>query len=141
MSPNPSTDKIQRSWEIGAKKGLLDAGTYNMYVFFQKNEYDGEQWQELDTVEYARYQFKSLAISITPTPTIQGQQGNGNGNNENGEDPETRTADGDVTGASTTTGAVSTADESPIGSMMTLAMVSLLAGGYVLVRRRKKINE
>ncbi|MDC7288731.1 hypothetical protein NXH76_13060 [Blautia schinkii] len=139
MSTNPEEKKKNRSWEVGAKGGLLDAGTYNMYVFFQKNEYDGEQWQELDTIEYARYQFKSAAITITATPTVQGQQGNGN--NENGEDPDTKTADGDVTGATSGTGAVATADESPIGSMMTLAMVSLLAGGYVLVRRRKKITE
>lgn len=141
MSANPAEDKKNRSWEIGAKGGITEAGVYNIYIFFQKNEYDGEQWQELDTIEYARYQFKSAAISITPTPTVQGQQGNGSNESGDGSDPETKTANGEVTGATSTTGAVSTADESPIGSMMTLAMVSLLAGGYVLVRRRKKVNE
>ena len=34
--------------------------------------------------------------------------------------------------------AVSTADNSPIGTMSALAVASLLAGGYVIVRRRKK---
>ena len=34
--------------------------------------------------------------------------------------------------------AVSTADESPIGTMSVLAALSLLAGGYVVVRKRKK---
>lgn len=39
---------------------------------------------------------------------------------------------------STSKSAVSTADESPIGTMSVLAVFSLLAGGYVLVRKRKK---
>ena len=39
---------------------------------------------------------------------------------------------------STSKSAVSTADESPIGTMSVLAAFSLLAGGYVLVRKRKK---
>ena len=34
--------------------------------------------------------------------------------------------------------AVSTGDESPIGTMLALAAASVLAGGYVLIRRRKK---
>ena len=34
--------------------------------------------------------------------------------------------------------AVATGDETPVGTMMALAAASLLAGGYVLVRRRKK---
>ena len=34
--------------------------------------------------------------------------------------------------------AVSTADESPIGTMSALAALSLLAGGYIVVRKRKK---
>ena len=39
---------------------------------------------------------------------------------------------------STSRSAVSTADNSPIGTMSALAVASLLAGGYVIVRRRKK---
>ena len=39
---------------------------------------------------------------------------------------------------STSKSAVSTADESPIGTMSMLAVLSLLAGGYVIVRKRKK---
>ncbi|MDO4275959.1 MAG: hypothetical protein Q4D16_20005 [Eubacteriales bacterium] len=141
-SSNPSASARHTTWKIGSQAGIRDASTYNLYIFFQKWEYDGNDWQQTDTVESAVYKFKAKAITYaTATPKVSqpGQQGTGGGgDDENGA--ENKTADGDTTGASKT-GAVSTADESPIGSMMALAAASLLAGGYVLVRRRKKVND
>ncbi|MDO4337604.1 MAG: hypothetical protein Q4C91_05880 [Eubacteriales bacterium] len=138
-SSNPSDSQKHTTWKIGAAGGIAQAATYNLYVFFQKYEYNGTDWVATDTVESATYQFRSKAITlatVTPTPTMAGQSG---GYNDSGDtsDPESQTADGDVTGA-TSSDPVSTADESPISTMLMLAAVSLLAGGYVLVRRRKK---
>lgn len=136
MSTNPSMNNRHVSWRIGSESGISAAGTYNIYIFFQKYEYDGTQWQATDVVEYATYQFRSQAITITasptPTATIVGYDENGNPIYSN------NTVDGTVTGATSTTESVSTADESPIGTMSMLAVASLLAGGYVIVRKRKK---
>ena len=63
--------------------------------------------------------------------------------------PKPKTTTFTVTGAASETSsnggngttsrnAVSTADNSPIGTMSALAVASILAGGYVIVRRRKK---
>ena len=41
-------------------------------------------------------------------------------------------------GESSTKSAVNTADESPLGTMSALAALSLAAGGYILVRKRKR---
>lgn len=140
-SSNPSDSQKHTTWKIGAAGGIAQAATYNLYVFFQKYEYNGTDWAATDTVESATYQFRSKAITlatVTPTPTMAGESGGYNGGNGGDtSDPQSQTADGDVTGA-TSSDPVSTADESPISTMLMLAAVSLLAGGYVLVRRRKK---
>ncbi|HIZ23518.1 MAG TPA: hypothetical protein IAA21_12115 [Candidatus Blautia faecigallinarum] len=140
MSSNPSMDNRHVSWRIGSEAGISAAGTYNLYIFFQKYEFDGTQWQATDVIEYATYQFRSQAITITasptPTSTIVGYDENGNPVYSN------NAVDGTVTeagsGTTSTTDSVSTADESPIGTMSMLAAVSLLAGGYVIIRKRKK---
>ena len=66
--------------------------------------------------------------------------GSGNGSGDGGTDAElTATAAASAKDAgSKSKSAVSTADESPIGTMSVLAALSLLAGGYVVVRKRKK---
>lgn len=140
---NPSDSQKHTSWKIGAANGIKDAATYNLYVFFQKYVYDGNNWQATDTVESATYKFQSAEITITgtPTPTVYGQTG-GDGNYDNGTGSNGTTAQDNSAEATdaTTKSAVSTADESPVGSMTMLAFMSLLAGGYVLSRKRKKEN-
>ena len=66
--------------------------------------------------------------------------GSGNGSGAGGTDAElTATAAASAKDVgSKSKSAVSTADESPIGTMSVLAALSLLAGGYVVVRKRKK---
>ena len=120
---------------------LKKADTYNLYVFFQKYVYTNGNWQPLDTIESAVYQFKSAELTPSGTP---GADGTGGTDGQTGTDPDaTVTGEASATSSnggngSTSRSAVSTADNSPIGTMSALAVASLLAGGYVIVRRRKK---
>ena len=139
-SANPSDSQKHSAWKIGSAKGINKDATYNLYVFFQKYVYTGGQWQETDTIESAVYQFKSAKLTPTGTPGADGSYGGG----QTGSDPNA-TITGEASATSSNGGngtrsknAVSTADNSPIGTMSALAVASLLAGGYVIVRRRKK---
>lgn len=137
---NPTTKQMHKEWKIGSTKGIKEEKQYNLYVFFQKNIYTGGQWQETDTIESAVYQFRSAKLTPTGTPGADGSYGGG----QTGSDPNA-TITGEASATSSNGGngtrsknAVSTADNSPIGTMSALAVASLLAGGYVIVRRRKK---
>ena len=138
---NPTQSQIHTAWKIGSGKGINKDATYNLYVFFQKYIYTGGQWQETDTIESAVYQFRSAKLTPTGTPGADGTYGTGG---QTGSDPDA-TITGEASATSSNGGngtrsknAVSTADNSPIGTMSALAVASLLAGGYVIVRRRKK---
>lgn len=138
---NPTQSQMHTAWKIGSGKGINKDATYNLYVFFQKYIYTGGQWQETDTIESAVYQFRSAKLTPTGTPGADGTYGTGG---QTGSDPDA-TITGEASAASSNGGngtrsknAVSTADNSPIGTMSALAVASLLAGGYVIVRRRKK---
>ena len=137
---NPTQSQIHTAWKIGSGKGINKDATYNLYVFFQKYIYTGGQWQKTDTIESAVYQFRSAKLTPTGTPGADGSYGGG----QTGSDPNA-TITGEASATSSNGGngtrsknAVSTADNSPIGTMSALAVASLLAGGYVIVRRRKK---
>ena len=139
-SANPSDSQKHSAWKIGSAKGINKDATYNLYVFFQKYFYTGGQWQVTDTIESAVYQFKSAKLTPTGTPGADGSYGGG----QTGSDPDA-TITGEASATSSNGGngtrsknAVSTADNSPVGTMSALAVASLLAGGYVIVRRRKK---
>ena len=144
----PTTSQRQSIGTIGHKTGIQRAATFNMYIFCQKYVYDGTQWQPTDVVESFTYQFKSQAIEFTtsPVPTItpSGYDSSGNpiygtdGDGTNVDDPENKDGENAETGVTSTSANAKTADNSPIGAMMMLASLSLLAGGYVIVRKRKK---
>lgn len=137
MVANPSDADKHTSWKIGAKGGIKTEGTYNLYIFFRQDRYNGSEWQPTSNVVSQTYQFMSAAIdfALTPTPTAAP----GYYYNENGELVE-REDDTEDTGSTTSAGA-KTADESPIGTMSVMAMLSLLAGGYVITRKRKKMTD
>lgn len=138
-SSNPSDSEKHSTWKIGAKSGIKTADTFNMYIFFRQEKYTGNGWQATDNIVSVPYQFKSAAIeydSVTPTPSTDI---NGYTTYDENGNPITQTGDTTDTGTATATGA-RTADESPIGAMSMLAVLSLLAGGYVITRKRKKIN-
>lgn len=141
-SSNPSNSQKHTAWKIGTTAGIKDANTFNLYVFFQKAVYDGTSWKMTDTVESATYKFMSKQITIaSPTPSTD-PYGNGGGNGGSGgdyDDPDNVDDPDDYSDeADDTKAAVATGDETPVGTMLMLAAASVLAGGYVLVRRRKK---
>ena len=139
-SSNPSKKNQYDSWKIVSKNGIDKEATYNIYIFFKKYIYTGGQWFETDTIESAVWKFRSAKLTPTGTPGADGSYGGG----QTGSDPDA-TITGEASATSSNGGngtrsknAVSTADNSPIGTMSALAVASLLAGGYVIVRRRKK---
>lgn len=149
-SKNPTSENQRNtSWKIGSAKGIKAASTYNMYIFCKKQTYNGETWIDTDVVEYLTTQFMADSItdeewnayiaelSGTPIPEA-GYDGYDTGSGEGDTEAELTEAASEKDTGATSKSAVSTADESPIGTMSALAMLSLLAGGYILVRKRKK---
>lgn len=141
-------------WQISAPKGQQLKGkgsvTYTIYIYCKKQVYNGKKWVDTDVVQPYKSQFtaveytdKELAdylAELSGTPAQDGGDGGDGSGRDGGTDAElTATAAASAKDAgSKSKSAVSTADESPIGTMSVLAALSLLAGGYVVVRKRKK---
>lgn len=143
---NPTSKQQNKEWKIGSAKGISEAGTYTMYVFFQKYTYKSDKWVE-GKIESKEVKFQAAEITkdewenyetennITPVP----YNGDDTGSGDDADAELTATAEASEKDAgSKSKSAVSTADESPIGTMSALAALSLLAGGYIVVRKRKK---
>lgn len=143
---NPTAKQQNKEWKIGSAKGISEAGTYTMYVFFQKYTYKSDKWVE-GKIESKAVQFQAAEITkdewenyetennITPVP----YNGDDTGSGDDADAELTATAEASEKDAgSKSKSAVSTADESPIGTMSALAALSLLADGYIVVRKRKK---
>lgn len=141
-------------WQISAPKGQQLKGkgsvTYTIYIYCKKQVYNGKKWVDTDVVQPYKSQFtaveytdKELAdylAELSGTPAQDDADGGDGSGGDGGTDAElTATAAASAKDAgSKSKSAVSTADESPIGTMSVLAALSLLAGGYVVVRKRKK---
>ena len=153
MSAKNIDTGYQKSWSIGNVNGIKQAKTFRMYIFFQKYIYNGSEWEATGVKEALPTEFKSKAIdfTVTPsgtiTPTATAGSGSGSGGYDydgsgssdgtDGDDAENLDGTDSDTGSSSATNA-RTADNSPIATMMMLASLSLVAGGYVIVRKRKK---
>lgn len=136
------------SWRIGSQeKGIREAATYPLYVFFRKQTYNGEEWVDTDVVEYMKTSFSSAEITdeewnayIDEYNTEHPDDGlnyDGTGAGSVADLTPTEAPSSQDTGSSERNPA-DTADNTPLGSMSALAALSLLAGGYVIVRKRKK---
>ena len=140
---NPTSSQKNTTFRIGSGKGIMEAKTYNMYIFFKKQIYNGSEWQDTDVIESITTQFKSQELTdadltVTPSGSADGGNGgSGSGSETDAELTATEAASEKADGSSSKS-AVSTLDESPIGTMVALAALSLLAGGYILIRKRKK---
>lgn len=153
MSAKNIDTGYQKSWSIGNVNGIKQAKTFRMYIFFQKYIYNGSEWEATGVKEALPTEFKSKAIdftvtpsgTITPTATAGSGSGgydyngtgSGDGDGTDGDDAENHDGSDSDTGSTSATNA-RTADNSPIATMMMLASLSLVAGGYVIVRKRKK---
>ena len=153
MSAKNIDTGYQKSWSIGNVNGIKQAKTFRMYIFFQKYIYNGSEWEATGVKEALPTEFKSKAIdftvtpsgTITPTATAGSGSGgydyngtgSGDGGGTDGDDAENHDGTDSDTGSSSATNA-RTADNSPIATMMMLASLSLVAGGYVIIRKRKK---
>ena len=153
---NPSTEQQNTTWRIGSSKGIKDGGSYSIYIFLKKQVYNGKEWVDAspEEIKYITgsngkaLTFTAASISDkewnayiaelsgTPTPDSDGS-GSGSGDETDAELTATAAASEKDAGSKSKS-AVSTADESPIGTMSALAALSLLAGGYIIVRKRKK---
>lgn len=145
-SQNPTDNQKNSTWRIGSESGIRQAATYNMYIFFKKQAYNGSEWADTDVIEYIVTQFQSAEITdeelndwkeANNITTIPGED-DGYGTDGYGADLTATAGASSKDSGSSTKSAVSTADESPIGEMTALAALSLAAGGYILVRKRKK---
>lgn len=152
MSAKNIDTGYQKSWSIGNVNGIKQAKTFRMYIFFQKYIYNGSEWEATGVKEALPTEFKSKAIdftvtpsgTITPTATAGSgsgsggydYDGSGSGDGTDGDDAENHDGTDSDTGSSSATNA-RTADNSPIATMMMLASLSLVAGGYVIIRKRK----
>lgn len=156
---NPTTEQQNTTWRIGSGKGIKDGASYNIYIFLKKQVYNGKEWEDA-TPQDIKYitgsngkalTFTAASISDkewnayiaelsgTPIPDNGGANGGNGGSGDDVDAELTATAAASEKDAgSKSKSAVSTADESPIGTMSALAALSLLAGGYIVVRKRKK---
>lgn len=145
MSVNGSKNT---SWRIGSQeKGIREAAEYPLYIFFKKQTFNGSEWVDTDVVEYMKTSFRSAEITDEEWKAYieeynkenpdDGLNYDGTGAGSVADIDPTEAAEQQDTGSVEKT-AAKTADPSPVGSMSALAALSLLAGGYVIVRKRKK---
>lgn len=139
--------KKMYSWQIISEKGIKGAHTYPMYIFFEKQIFNGEKWVDPGVGESMKITFRSAEISDEEWNAYIEEYNKKHPDaplNPDGTSADpvadltpTEAASKQDTGSANRT-AAETADTAPIGSMSALAALSLLAGGYVLVRKRKK---
>lgn len=147
-SPTPTEKKKNKAWKIGSQeKGIRDANIYPLYIFFEKEEYNGERWNSTGIIEYMKTTFSSAEITDEEWNAYIDEYNNehpddglnydGTGAGSVADLTPTEAPSSQDTGSSERNPA-DTADNTPLGSMSALAALSLLAGGYVIVRKRKK---
>lgn len=154
-SMSPEGKNAQTKKQIMSAKGISDEKEYPLYVFFQKYRCNGEKWVKVGSPEVLKTSFTSAGYTKEELKAYLEEQkeegnevpgyenypgvGDDTGSGDDADAELTATAEASEKDAgSKSKSAVSTADESPIGTMSALAALSLLAGGYIVVRKRKK---
>ena len=143
---NPTTEQQNTTWRIGSGKGIKDGASYNIYIFLKKQVYNGQEWEDA-TPQDIKYitgsngkalTFTAASISdkewnayiaeLSGTPIPDNNGGNGGSGDDADAELTATAAASEKDAGSKSKSAVSTADESPIGTMSALAALSLLAG-------------
>lgn len=143
-----SLGKRQTSWRVGSSTGIASGKSIPIRVYYTKQRWDGSKWVDVDTNSYTSHTIMSGSGSGT-----NGSNTNGSGSGTGSGSSSSRTSGSSATGSSassrtpTVTGAATgstqvgnarTGDSAPISTMMLLGAMSLLTGGYVIVRKRKR---
>lgn len=68
LSSDNSADK-HTSWKISSPKGFSEKKTFSMYIYFNKQIYDGKQWGDNGNVEYKEISFTSQEYHEEELPT------------------------------------------------------------------------
>ena len=65
LSLKPQESDIHRKWEIGSASGIYTKveRVYDMYVFFQREEFIGNEWVKNDIIQPVRYQFNAAPLT------------------------------------------------------------------------------
>ena len=65
LSIKPQESDIHRKWEIGSASGIYTEveRVYDMYIFFQREEYIGNAWVQTDIIQPVRYQFNAAPLT------------------------------------------------------------------------------
>lgn len=146
-STNPSSSQQHTTWRIGAASGIYEAATYPLYIWFEKQQYNGSEWVSTGIIKSVTYKFQSAAIDQSADGEGPGLDGSGVGLDGGSDDlsyngdlsTDSTDATSKDTGDSSKV-AVDTADTTPIGTFAVLAAVSMLAAVYVFVTKCRKEN-
>ena len=65
LSIKPQESDIHKKWEIGSASGIYTKveRVYDMYVFFQREEFVGSEWVQNDIIQPVRYQFNAAPLT------------------------------------------------------------------------------
>ena len=80
-SLSPVATVKNTTWRIGTEKGIAEAGSYCMYIFFQKYTYNGTSWEKTGSEEGNMFAFYAAAnpelyvpkLSVTSLTLKKGQ--------------------------------------------------------------------
>ena len=73
MSVNPSSNSKNSNWRIGSQKGILDAKTYSMYIFFRKEIFNGYIWKDSTIIEAMHVSFTTDSYTEAELKTYLGE--------------------------------------------------------------------
>lgn len=146
----------RRTYNISHNTGLYNqSSTQTITLYFKLFTWGGTGWIPTSTVQSTQTRFTVAKITptsaagratatttpvpyytATPTP-YNNSNGTVSTNNTTDYLALTRAAQTPVPSVVSTAGTVNTADNSPVGAYVLLAVLSLLVSGYALIRRRK----
>ena len=72
MSIKPQESDIHRKWEIGSASGIYTKveRVYDMYIFFQREEYIENAWVQNDIIQPVRYQFNAAPLTAEDNKNV-----------------------------------------------------------------------
>lgn len=72
LSIKPQESDIHRKWEIGSASGIYTKveRVYDMYIFFQREEYIENAWVQNDIIQPVRYQFNAAPLTAEDNKNV-----------------------------------------------------------------------